>query len=97
MNYLTAGESHGPQLTGILEAIPAGLHLDVDQINQALAARQGGYGRGNRQKIEHDTVEIVGNAGLTNRIDSQKSRSCALVRDHESNIASYTGKYRTQG
>lgn len=60
MNYLTAGESHGPQLTGILEAIPAGLHLDVDQINQTLAARQGGYGRGNRQKIEHDTVEIVG-------------------------------------
>lgn len=60
MNYLTAGESHGPQLTGILEGIPAGLHLDVDQINQALAARQGGYGRGNRQKIEHDTVEIVG-------------------------------------
>ena len=56
MNYLTAGESHGPQLTGILEGIPAGLHLDVDQINQALAARQGGYGRGNRQKIEHDTV-----------------------------------------
>ena len=37
MNYLTAGESHGPQLTGILEGIPAGLHLDVDQINQALA------------------------------------------------------------
>lgn len=60
MNHLTAGESHGPQLTGILEGIPAGLHLDVDQINQALAARQGGYGRGNRQKIEHDTVEIVG-------------------------------------
>lgn len=60
MNYLTAGESHGPQLTEILEGIPAGLHLDVDQINQALAARQGGYGRGNRQKIEHDTVEIVG-------------------------------------
>lgn len=60
MNYLTAGELHGPQLTGILEGIPAGLHLDVDQINQALAARQGGYGRGNRQKIEHDTVEIVG-------------------------------------
>lgn len=60
MNYLTAGESHGPQLTGILEGIPAGLHLDVDRINQALAARQGGYGRGNRQKIEHDMVEIVG-------------------------------------
>ena len=60
MNYLTAGESHGPQLTGILEGIPAGLKLDVDQINQMLADRQGGYGRGNRQKIEHDVVEIVG-------------------------------------
>lgn len=60
MNYLTAGESHGPQLTGILEGIPAGLQLDVDQINQMLADRQGGYGRGNRQKIEHDVVEIVG-------------------------------------
>lgn len=59
-NYITAGESHGPQLTGILEGIPAGLHLDVEQINQALASRQGGYGRGDRQKIEHDQVEIVG-------------------------------------
>ncbi|WDF82993.1 chorismate synthase [Lacticaseibacillus pabuli] len=60
MNYMTAGESHGPQLTGILEGVPAGLHLDVDAINAALAARQGGYGRGSRQKIEHDTVQIVG-------------------------------------
>lgn len=39
MNYLTAGESHGPQLTGILEGIPAGLHLDVDQIDQPSAGR----------------------------------------------------------
>lgn len=60
MNFITAGESHGPQLTGIIEGIPAGLHLDVDQINAALTARQGGYGRGNRQKIEHDQVQIVG-------------------------------------
>lgn len=60
MNFITAGESHGPQLTGILEGIPAGLHLDVEAINQALANRQGGYGRGNRQKIEHDQVQIVG-------------------------------------
>ena len=58
--YLTAGESHGPQLTGIIEGIPAGLTLDVDQINAALADRQRGYGRGNRQKIEHDQVEILG-------------------------------------
>lgn len=60
MHYITAGESHGPQLTGIIEGIPAGLTIDVEKINQALASRQGGYGRGNRQKIEHDQVEIVG-------------------------------------
>lgn len=66
MNYLTAGESHGPQLTGILTGIPAGLKLDVSQINKRLAERQGGYGRGNRQKIEHDQVEIVG--GVRHRI-----------------------------
>lgn len=60
MNYLTAGESHGPQLTGIIEGFPAGVHLDLEQLNQQLAARQGGYGRGNRQKIEHDQVELVG-------------------------------------
>ena len=48
MDYMTAGESHGPQLTGILTGVPAGLHLDIDAINQALAARQGGYGRGSR-------------------------------------------------
>lgn len=60
MYFITAGESHGPQLTGIIEGLPAGLPIDVEQINAALAARQGGYGRGNRQKIEHDQVQIVG-------------------------------------
>ncbi|UQS84332.1 chorismate synthase [Bombilactobacillus thymidiniphilus] len=58
--YMTAGESHGPQLTGIINGLPAGLEIDVAQINAALTARQGGYGRGNRQKIEHDQVKIVG-------------------------------------
>jgi len=60
INYVTAGESHGPQLTGILTGIPAGLSLDVDDINDGLAARQGGFGRGSRQQIEHDTVTITG-------------------------------------
>ena len=60
MYFITAGESHGPQLTGIIEGLPAGLPIDVEQINAALATRQGGYGRGNRQKIEHDQVQIVG-------------------------------------
>lgn len=67
LTYLTAGESHGPELSGILTGIPAGLHLDIDEINAALAARQGGYGRGNRQKIEHDQIIITGGVrhGLT--------------------------------
>lgn len=67
LTYLTAGESHGPQGTAIIEGIPAGLAIDVDQINAALASRQGGYGRGSRQQIEHDQVEILGGVrhGLT--------------------------------
>lgn len=60
IDYVTAGESHGPQLTGILTGIPAGLKLDIDAINAGLAARQGGFGRGNRQQIEHDTVTVTG-------------------------------------
>ncbi len=41
MNYLTAGESHGPQLTGILEGVPAGLHLNIDDINEQLKKTSG--------------------------------------------------------
>ncbi len=60
--YLTAGESHGPALVGILDGLPAHLTLDVDRINATLRARQGGYGRGGRMKIETDAVEFL--AGL---------------------------------
>ncbi|MDD6417027.1 MAG: chorismate synthase [Lactobacillus porci] len=60
MHYITAGESHGPQLTAIIEGLPSGLEIDLEEVNQALAKRQGGYGRGGRQQIERDTVEIVG-------------------------------------
>lgn len=60
INYLTAGESHGPELSGILTGIPAGLTLNIDEINEMLAKRQGGYGRGNRQQIEHDEIIITG-------------------------------------
>jgi chorismate synthase len=61
-SYLTAGESHGPALVGILDGLPAHLTLDVERINQTLARRQGGYGRGGRMKIERDEVEFL--AGL---------------------------------
>ncbi len=57
--FLTAGESHGPQLTAILEGLPAGLRLDLERINRDLARRQQGYGRGGRMKIETDKAEIV--------------------------------------
>lgn len=59
MRYLTAGESHGPQLTAIIEGLPAGLELAVTTLNHQLARRQQGYGRGDRMKIERDTVEIL--------------------------------------
>jgi chorismate synthase len=57
--YLTAGESHGPQLTAIIEGLPAGVAIRDDGINYELARRQQGYGRGGRMKIETDTVEIL--------------------------------------
>lgn len=57
--YLTAGESHGPQLTAIIEGLPAGLKITAETINADLARRQGGYGRGGRMLIEKDTVEIL--------------------------------------
>ncbi|WP_242255781.1 chorismate synthase [Bacillus cereus group sp. BfR-BA-01379] len=59
MRYITAGESHGPQLTVILEGVPAGLTLTVEHINKELLRRQKGHGRGRRMQIETDTVEIV--------------------------------------
>ena len=59
MRYLTAGESHGPRLTAIIEGIPAGLPLSEEDINKELKRRQGGYGRGARMKIESDRVEIT--------------------------------------
>ncbi|MGG0301382.1 chorismate synthase [Bacillus albus] len=59
MRYITAGESHGPQLTVILEGVPAGLTLTGEHINKELLRRQKGHGRGRRMQIETDTVEIV--------------------------------------
>lgn len=57
--YLTAGESHGPALVGILDGIPAGLRLDAEKINGELRKRQGGHGRGGRMKIERDEIEFL--------------------------------------
>ncbi len=62
LDYVTAGESHGPALVAIISGLPAGLEINADLVNAELARRQGGYGRGARQRIEKDSVEFL--AGL---------------------------------
>lgn len=59
LRWLTAGESHGPQLTVIVEGLPAGLEISEADLRKDLARRQGGHGRGGRQKIETDVARIV--------------------------------------
>ncbi len=59
LRYLTAGESHGPALTAIVDGIPSGLPLTKDYIDKQLARRQGGYGRGGRMAIEKDQVDFL--------------------------------------
>ena len=67
LRFITAGESHGPMLTTIIEGLPAGMPISVETINAAMARRQGGYGRGNRMKIETDQIQVTSGVrhGLT--------------------------------
>jgi len=60
LRWLTAGESHGPQLTAVLEGLPAGVQLKTSDIQAALARRRLGYGRGARMKLEQDQATITG-------------------------------------
>ncbi len=57
--FLTGGESHGPSLSAVIEGLPADLDIDFDEVNRQLKRRQGGHGRGDRQKIESDTAEFI--------------------------------------
>jgi chorismate synthase len=59
LRWTTAGESHGKALVGVLEGLPSGLALDLARVDEELARRQAGYGRGGRMKIERDTVELL--------------------------------------
>lgn len=59
LRFLTAGESHGPALTAMLEGLPAGLTIDIDEINKEMARRQQGFGRGGRMLIEKDKAEVT--------------------------------------
>jgi len=60
LRYLTAGETHGPQLTAIIEGLPSNLTLNFEELNFQLHRRQKGHGRGRRMQIEKDTANIVG-------------------------------------
>src|SRR5688572_17425488 len=59
LRYWTAGESHGKTLLAVIDGFPAGVELDTAPIDAELRRRQGGYGRGGRQRIETDTVELL--------------------------------------
>ncbi|MGN0806189.1 MAG: chorismate synthase [Candidatus Coproplasma sp.] len=65
MKLTTAGESHGKMLLGIIEGLPSNMPIDIEEIDRYLALRQSGYGRGGRQKIERDKVEIL--SGVRNK------------------------------
>lgn len=64
LRFLTSGESHGPELTAILEGFPAGLVIDLDEVNHQMARRQKGYGSGGRMRIEKDAISMT--AGVMN-------------------------------
>ena len=70
LRYLTAGESHGKALTAIVEGMPSGLKITEEKINEQLARRQKGYGRGGRMKIETDRVEILSGVRLGETLGS---------------------------
>src|SRR5438874_1476164 len=70
LSYRTAGESHGKALITLVEGMPAGVPIDIDFINNELRRRQGGYGRGGRQKIETDRVEFLSGVRLNKTIAS---------------------------
>mgnify|MGYP006328983909 CR=1 FL=1 len=64
LRYLTAGESHGPALTAILEGMPPGIKIEPEDFDIILKRRQAGYGRGKRCKIESEKVEVL--SGIVN-------------------------------
>ncbi len=83
LRFLTAGESHGPGLTIVVEGLPAGVPVERDAIDADLRRRQGGYGRGGRMKIEADRIEILSGVRHGRTLGSPVS-FVVRNRDHES-------------
>ncbi|HAL56356.1 MAG TPA: chorismate synthase [Bacteroidetes bacterium] len=92
IRYLTAGESHGQALVGIVEGVPAGLSISPDYINHQLRRRQEGYGRGGRMRIEADAVEILSGVRFGKSLGSPIS---LLIRNKDSQ--NWTGKMSVGG
>lgn len=91
LRYVTAGESHGPMLVGILEGLPAGMKLSEKDLLPRMARRQGGYGRGKRMQIEGDRPRIV--AGLWK--GKTTGAPLALVIENRSNRQGRTQRRKT--
>ena len=80
LRFLTAGESHGPALTLIVEGLPAAIPISVERIDRELRRRMGGFGRGGRMKIESDSVEILGGVRFGKTLGSPVSM---LIRNRD--------------
>jgi chorismate synthase len=83
LEYTTAGESHGPGMVVIVEGMPAGVPVDVGFINAELSRRQGGYGRGGRQRIEDDSVEVLAGVRMGSTLGSPVAM---LIRNKDSRL-----------
>ena len=91
LRYLTAGESHGPGLVGILEGLPAGLPLEAAEIDRDLARRQQGYGRGGRMRIEQDAAEIISGVRFGKTLGSPLA---LLIRNRD--FANWTSRMQVE-
>ena len=93
--WLTAGESHGKTLLAVIDGFPAGLKIDTAPIDRELARRQGGYGRGGRQKLEIDTVEVEPSRPGLVRIDG--GSHSAYYPEHKQGLDEPMGLIRRGG
>src|SRR6266540_1064936 len=91
LRLITAGESHGPRLTAILEGIPAGLRIDPDFVDRDLTRRQHGYGRGGRMKIESDRALFEGGVRGPGRGGGGLQAPSSRVRDRGSKRGAVAG------
>lgn len=87
LRWFTAGESHGPEILALIEGLPAGLPLLAEFVNERLARRQKGYGRGGRMKIEHDRALLI--AGVRG---GETLGSPVVVRIENADFASWEGR-----